>query len=64
MSTSPMGANKPIEDIEATLLFRKRPLLSGGKGVRSGRKRESGPSDTDRRLPVDWDLAVLISAHT
>jgi hypothetical protein len=32
MSTSPMGANKSIEDIEAALLFRKRPLLSGGKG--------------------------------
>jgi hypothetical protein len=27
-----MGANKSIEDIEATLLFRKRPLLCGGKG--------------------------------
>ena len=27
-----MGANKSIEDIEATLRFRKRPLLIGGKG--------------------------------
>jgi hypothetical protein len=33
MSTSPMGANKPIEDIEATLLWAKRHVQLTGHRV-------------------------------
>jgi hypothetical protein len=31
MSTSPMGANKPIEDIEATLLAARKSALDVGR---------------------------------